>query len=820
MTLEFASSDTKPKYLPDTPFDIDHVGLDLSVDPEKARFSGRCRLTIRILSPKVREISLDASGLKIRRVSAGPRDGKLVKASFHPDGRKVRVVLPRAFSAPDQVTIELEYSSGTDNSGMHFIRPTKEYPDWPVQAWTQGQTDDARCWFPCRDVPAEKATARVRLSVPEGFVAISNGTLDYEKPEPATKRHLFQWTMAHPHSMYLFSVVVGRFEQFREPCKKGETPVLYYFPPGRLGDAKRAFNKTPKAVAFFNEETGVPYPYEHYTQVAASQFGGGMEHTTVTTQTDLALIDEVAAQDIDFDGLVSHELAHQWFGDLVTCKDWSHAWLNESFATYYEALFQRHDKGVDFFRWYMMSYADSYFAEDRDEYRRPIVTRVWRESFQLFDRHLYPKGACILHFIRSLLGDEAWRASVRHYLEKFRYGAVETTDLIGAFWEKTGFNLEPLLDQWIFRPGHPVFRIHQDWNPRNRKATVWITQMQAKDDPKGLFQLPLEIAFDGKQGRRNFTCDLTAAEQAFEFELPAPPTNLVVDPESRLFLKRVDLAKPLEWWVEQLSDRNVVLRIEAAREIAKWKTPEAAEAILEAIGRESFWAAKMEMVTSLGEMPASVSMQKLMDLRREKNPRIRRVVFLSLGNFRSPELAPVFETAFRKDPSLFVRAQALHALAKTGSQAALPAIGEAMGEASWNELLRARAVDAMAEVTGDPAAFLRFLAPGTPVQVKARAVSTLMLLGKNDPGIRSRVEKLLDDESERVACLAAQVLGEAGHPASLPALKKTLDKSGNSMFRKVLDRAIRRIRLGKTDDPPKPAPRDPKTRGKRLPRKG
>ena len=192
---------------------------------------------------------------------------------------------------------------------------------------------------------------------------------------------------------------------------------------------------------FFAEKIGTPYPWAKYSQVTVADFiFGGMENTSATTMTDSLLHDERAHLDFSTDSIVAHELAHQWWGDLLTCRDWAHGWLNEGFATYFDLLFKEHDLGVDEFRYGVYQDAQTYLAEDSGSYRRPIVSRVYNQPVDLFDRHLYEKGGLVLHMLRSVLGDALFWKAMAHYCQACRGKSVTTEDLQRCIDEATGRN--------------------------------------------------------------------------------------------------------------------------------------------------------------------------------------------------------------------------------------------------------------------------------------------------------------------------------------------------------------------------------------------
>ena len=330
----------EPRYAPNRPFDTLHIKLDLTVDMKKREVRGTCATSVRAIADRLTELSFDAVDLKISRVRFQGRPAK-----FTCDGKKLVVKTPHPLEPHEEVDLEVAYRVVEPKAGLHFVYPGPHNRNNPVQLWSQGQPEESRYWFPCHDAPHEKATTEVVAHVPAGFVAISNGVL-LEKTETSLGSR-FHWRMHQPHSIYLVTLTVGRFAEVRDQWE--QIPVNYYCEKGREADARRGFGKTPKAMGFFSKSIGVRYPYEKYAQIAVAEYPGGMENTTATTQTDACLIDKRAALDTDLDLLVAHELAHQWFGDLVTCRDWSHAWLNEGFATYFETLFTQHDKGQDEF---------------------------------------------------------------------------------------------------------------------------------------------------------------------------------------------------------------------------------------------------------------------------------------------------------------------------------------------------------------------------------------------------------------------------------------------------------------------------------------
>src|SRR5712692_3595550 len=446
---------SKTHYARSRDFHTEHIKLELSFDFAKRRLFGEVTVTLSALIDGLRKVELDGVELLVKRVMMEGRE-----LEFEYSGRTLGIEVGRELSAGEKVTVTVKYEA-SPRKGLYFIQPDEAYPSKPVQIWTQGEDEDSRYWYPCYDYPNDRSTSEVVVTVPGRFTTISNGKL-LEVRENADGTRTFHWREEIPHPSYLNSWVVGEYVKV-EDVYDG-VPVEYYVRPGREAEARRSFGKTPAMMRFFSEKLGVKYPYEKYAQTAVADFTfGGMENISATTQTDLTLHDERAHLDFSSDGLVAHELAHQWFGDLFTCRDWSHGWLNEGFATYFDKLFMEEDKGHDEFLYEMILVAGRYREEDAERYRRPIVEKVYETPSELFDRHLYEKGACVLHMLRFVLGEKLFWKSLAHYAQISRQQNVETDDLRRAIEEATGRNLEGFFSQWLYKAGHPEFKVRYQW---------------------------------------------------------------------------------------------------------------------------------------------------------------------------------------------------------------------------------------------------------------------------------------------------------------------------------------------------------------------
>ena len=543
MTREFAFPGTRARYAPDRVVDLQHLALALELDPATRRVAGTATLRGALIAAGARAVELDALELELEAVEVNG-----AAAAHRHDGKRLRVELPAGLAAGAELAVAVRYR-GAPRRGLYFIAPDEGYPAKPVQAWTQGQDEDSRYWFPCFDTPNAKATSEVTVTIPAGLFALSNGVLVDDRTEGA--RRTLRWRLDVPHSCYLVTLAIGDFAAIETRWR--DVPVVYYVERGREAAAERTLARTPQMLELFSERFGVPYPYPRYAQVFVADFiFGGMENTTATTLTDTVLIDERAALDYDIDALVAHELAHQWFGDLVTCRDWGEGWLNEGFATYAEYLWREHHEGRDAADLELEDWAEMYFGEDAGRYRRTIATKLYDEPIDVFDHHLYEKGGRVLHMLRHHLGDDAFWKALGHYLTKHRHGVVESRDLARAVEEVTGKNVDWFFSQWVIDgAGHPELDVELAYDAERGRAVVTVEQKQQVDARTPLFRVPTAVRFRIAARDVDVPIELTERRHVFHLRLDGEPTQAIFDP-GRVVLAAVKTDKPEPLWIDEL----------------------------------------------------------------------------------------------------------------------------------------------------------------------------------------------------------------------------------------------------------------------------
>lgn len=778
MSRDFAFPSTRPRYAPDRVVDIEHVALRIELDVASRALRGEARLTFRGLAAGARWIELDAVELEIEAVELGGRG-----LEYQHDGRRLRVQLPAPLVAGARHDLDVLYH-GTPRRGLYFVGPDAGYPDKALQVWSQGQDEDARYWFPCFDAPHEKATSEVEVTVPAELMAISNGVLVSDRVDGA--RRTLRWRLDVPHSCYLVTLAVGDFAMVEHRWR--DVPVAYYAERRRITDAERTLARTPQMLELFSNLFGVPYPYPRYAQVFVSDFiFGGMENTSATTLTDAVLLDERAALDYDVDALVAHELAHQWFGDLVTCRDWGEGWLNEGFATYAEYLWREHHEGRDAADLELEEWAESYFGEDAGRYRRTIATKHYDEPIDIFDHHLYEKGGRVLHMLRHELGDAAFFASIRHYLDKHQHGVVETRDLARAIEDATGRVLDWFFSQWVVDgAGHPELSVEVAWDSARSAVRVAVEQKQKVDGKTPRFRLSTRMRFVLAGTPVERALEITESQQVFFFELGSAPEQAIFDP-GRVLLARLDVDKPEGMWAAELAGAALAVdRIAAARALGKRGGVVATRALGVALERDGSWAVREAAALALATRQSEQVVARLVQaLGAEANPRARRGVVRALGALRGQPAAERAVVALVRagDPSYFVEAEASLALGKLRAAEAPTLLRQAAVRDSFSDVLRQYAYRGLAEARDETALgfLLEATAWGRPPQGRRAAVNALAQLtrGRGDREarqVREELERLLEDRDFRVQAAAIEGLAVVGDAAAVPALRRLIGR--------------------------------------------
>ena len=485
------------------PYTFENEIIKVSFDFAKGVVSGQ---TTNIIHPKadgLQSIPFDSVGLQYSSVTVNG-----ATAVYHTDGNKLVVDLAQPAKAGDRLEIVATYTT-TPVRGIYFIRPDSKYPNMQPEIWSQGETEDNRRWFPTWDEPNEKSPSELIVTVQKGWTVIANGSLKSQSDSADASTTTFDWVEVHPHSSYLTAFSAGPYTAFHTATTRPdgtEIPVDYFTSAEDAKYATLCFGRTKDIVAFFQQIIGVTYPWEKYDQTTVERFtAGGMENASATTQTELAIHPPSWDLVRPCDGLVAHELAHQWWGDDVTTPDWANIWINEGYATYFEELWAQHHFGEARFEYERYDAQQSYFSETK-RYWRPIVDYVYASAFDSFDASGYPRPGQVLHMLRWMYGDKRFFGALRDYLNEYQYKTANTHQFFAAISKSLGENLDWFEQEWFYRAAYPHFYVTQSYDASTKTLSLDVTQKNHDGKP---FRMPIDVAVyvNGHGTLYRFTAD-------------------------------------------------------------------------------------------------------------------------------------------------------------------------------------------------------------------------------------------------------------------------------------------------------------------------
>lgn len=676
-------------------------------------------LTVRPIAGPVSSIALDAVDLKITSVKI---DGH--STSFTHDGRTLSISVTPPLPTAQDAKLITEYRVENPAAGIIW---TPESPAWPgrdAQLHSQGETQTNSYWFPCHDFPNEKITNELIVTVPGGYQVSSNGSLvARERGTEVTavvagKNVLspietYRFIQDKPHSNYLVSLIVGKFDVVE---LKGETgafseslPMPVYVAPGRGVNVAGTFGRTPAMIDYFSMVLEEPYPWSRYAQLSVWNFAhGGMENTGATTLHDGLPYPADELDDHDADGLISHELAHQWFGDLITCASWEHTWLNEGFATYMTALWMGKRDGPDAYTRSILGNFDGIIANDRGSLpdQQGMASKVYRDSFEAFRRpaNPYGKGSSILHMLRQKVGDAAFFAGIARYIDEHKFQSAETADLRKVMELVSGENLEQFFQQWTAQPGVPRFTATLSFNEETKLLSITTTQTQTINGDNPAFEVPLAVyvrAADGSVKVEQF--EITGKEHTFTLPLSAEPVFAAIDPDLWV-LAEWKITQPPQWAAAQVTGGpSLVSRIMAARQIAADKDTEARRALAPiAADPTQPRALRVECIRAIANAGGIEELLPLTSAAAD-HYELRTAIADGLashaGQADSPPEAVVEAHRallgwWKTDTSSNVRGRALNAMVKLSAPEAPAALAAALAGSSWSDELRLAALEA------------------------------------------------------------------------------------------------------------------------------
>ncbi len=656
--------------------DLVHTKLKVNFDFPKRQMHGEAWITAKPHFYAVQNISLDAKAMLIHSIKMGNKD-----LEYNYDGNELIINLGNAYARDEEFTVYINYTARpeevkqkgsmaiSDAKGLYFIDPDGTDPDKPTEIWTQGETESNSCWFPTIDSPNQKSTEEIYITIPSKYTTLSNGLLiSSNENEDGTRTDY--WKMNQPIAPYLFFMGIGVYSKV-EDSWQGK-PVNYYVEPEYESVAKDIFGNTPEMIQFFSDKFGVAYPWDKYSQMVARDYvSGAMENTTSTLHAETAyqrkgqLVDENIWEDV-----ISHELSHHWFGDLVTTESWSNITVNESFADYSEYLWREYKYGKD--------HADAHLYDNRQQYLmghnydKDLVRFHYASREDVFDGVSYQKGGVILHMLRNELGDDAFFTGLQHYLESHKFGTAEAQQLRIALEEVSGKDLNPFFNQWYYSNGNPRLHISYDYSDFYKTVTVTVKQSDKVFD----FPLTIDVYESGKVA--NHTVHVTEKEQDFTFRYNQKPDLVNVNANHILLCEITDTEKTLANYIFQYNHApHYVDRREAIEELAKHQDDELAFSTLTKALHDKYYGLRVLALNSIdlrGKYHKKQAIKAIEDLATSDPKTIVKGIAISiLGKLIDPVYKPIFERGMQSE-SYSVKGNATLAMYDLDKESALAAM--------------------------------------------------------------------------------------------------------------------------------------------------
>jgi aminopeptidase N len=760
----------------DRTYDVIHIKLELNLDERQKTVDGKVTTKFAPLRSNLNEFVLDAAEMKIKRVYLP--DGRELRFYFDTLAQKLKIYLDRSYSFKDTLSVIVEYFVSNPRKGLYFIQPDSAYPDKPYQIWSQGEPEDNHYWFPCYDFPNDKATSELIATVKKNFVVISNGKLLSVSDDAKKGLRTYHWYMDKPHSSYLISIVVGEYVKLQDYYL--DIPLEYYVYKSNAKYAKLSFEKTPDIMKFFSEKIGYKYPYDKYAQTIVEDFVyGGMENITATTLTSSTIHDERAHLDVSSDGLVAHEMAHQWWGDLLTCRSWEHAWLNEGFATYFTALYFEYAKGKDEFQFNVYNMQRSARFADMTN-KKPTVWNRYFDPTDVFGPHIYQRGGAILNMLRFVLGDELFWKAINYYAHKYAFQNVETNDFKIAIEEATGYNLKWFFDQWLYKAGYPIFEVKYSFDDSKKLLKLEVEQIQPGDSlTPEVFKTPVDVEIATKSERKTFRIFIDKRKETFEFEVSDKPLMVIFD-KGNWILKELYFDKSKDELIYQAQNASEMIdRLVAVQELGKMSSDPDVVELMKKISRSNeFYAVRQEAINNLGKLKDEDVAKFLIELYKDEgDSRIRRSIVDALKNFKFNFVVSFLNDVVKSEKSYYVIASAINSLVTVDSVNGMRYIKNALGMDSHQEVIRTTALRRLSDMKNTKFEkeavdiLKRYSMRGNHPSVRITAISTLSLFADKDPRIKDFIFGMVNTPEFFVRMVVYNVLGDIGDEKTLEYLK-------------------------------------------------
>jgi len=796
MFLAPLGSSEHRQYAADREVQALHLALDVTPDFKHETIQATASLRFKPVAKPIPELKLNAVDLQVSAVTATEQ----VQA-YQVTDEQIVVTFATPIPAEHEVTVTITYHA-QPTEGIYFRTPEMGYKEQDTHLFSQGEEIEARHWYPCLDSPNQRLTSEITCHVPEDMTVISNGKLLSKETDSTTHLVAFHWSQDKPHANYLVSLCAGRFKGIED--KYRDIPLRFFTPASEINEASNSFRDTKDMMGFFEQEIGVPFAWDKYDQVCVNDFvAGGMENTSATTLTDGTLFTDATENIRNSEGLIAHELAHQWFGDLVTCKDWSHIWLNEGFATYYETLYEQHKHGRDALLYELYQRMRQITGITNDV--TPIVRRNFDKPGEMFGYLVYPKAGWVLHMLRCQLGDDLYRRCIQTYVQRYKFGNVTSDDLRKVIEELSGRSFDRFFDQWLYHGHHPELEISYAWEETTHLAKLTVKQTQELGPEVMLFNFPLTFRFKGKFGTVDQTVEVTRKEEDFYFPLSSGPELVRVDPKFTL-LAKINFNPPSAMLGAQAVQKDdLVGRLLAIEKLADKRDQDSIEKLAGILRSDAFYGVRLEASKGLASIHTHEALEALLASIDQPDARVRQEVVNDIGAFYDPQALAVTRQTLEREKNPAILSSCLRSLSGYSAADVNETLEQYLHSNSYRNEEATAAIAGM-RLQDDPAFIQPLLAVLDQHEAKftssgfGQGLQALAYLARNQEKKDDAREFLLaridhQKRSVQLACISA--LGTLGDPKVIPVLQRFARASKSSPQQAAAERAVADLRAGR-----------------------
>ncbi len=776
-------------------YDQINVKLNLNFNVDSSEVIGNEEFTFTPIKNNFDTLILDSKTIKVSSASYNS-----INLSFWQSDQNTFIKLNKSYNPGDSLTIRIQYTA-FPTDGMFFFKPSKEFPTMKYNIWSQGEDLGNRYWYLAYDLPDDKLTSEIIATVPDSLEVISNGVLVFKNENNNDHTLTYDWKCDIPHSNYLTSIIIGDYVTLKDFVRGVE--LDYNVPPDWADKIDYFYGRTPQMIDFFSNYIA-PYPYSRYAQTTVQDFEyGGMENITATTLNMRLLEDKSAIPNYIPDDLTAHELAHQWFGDLLTCKSFDHIWLNESFATYFTDLYYLHQFGKNDFKYLRYSENQLYFNTELKE--QPLDSiHAYQHNFipvelgEYADK-CYERGAAILNVLRFQLGDNVFKKGIQDYVQKFKYGMVTTEDFKKSMEASSGKDLSSFFNEWIYGAGFPIFNVDYKFNDRQKKVYLTVNQIQKQLPAVGLFNVNIPVEISAGKFLIKQIINITKKQETFVIDCPENP-NMVLFNKNIPVLCQVFFPKSFPELVYQVQyDDDIIGRIDAADSLASFG--EIAIPILKRVLiRDDYYGVRLHAVQSIKKIGGDSSFIPIMLAANDADARVQTEAIKDLALYPNKNVEDFLKKKLFDSDNDFIRGAAAYAIGAGKMPGAFNILKKALNFNSFRNIIRCSVFEGLVRLD-DPRALdladkyltYQYSIGGMHLLDIAILNCVKSFLNRYRSKVVNLYNKALNNYYWRTRVYASELLLKANAKESIPLLKSIINKDNRQIVKPSLVKVLNKL---------------------------